>query len=154
MSLYVLTEKQVHIILDFSWNRHKKYFNITSCLFARRASVGRQESDGSTFTLKAKFQMSFSKAMIVQLMLGFVSTLTLKSLNKYTNDYVSWACNESRHIALCYIPKHRFKVPEHAFLHWVTDIKYKWLDSKAEKYKGSFKKKKKKPWHPQLETAI
>lgn len=66
--------------------------------------------------------------------------LTWKSLNKYSNDYVSWACDERRHIALCYIPKYHFKVPEHAFLHWVTDIKYKWLDSKADK--GPFEKKK------------
>lgn len=90
--------------------------------FSRSASVG---SWGSVlFPCRPNFRCHFQKRWWSNWCLFCFNAdieKEKKNLNKYTNHYVSWARNESRHIAGCYISEHHFKSPWTCILtpgHW------------------------------------
>ena len=66
----ILTKKQihVHIILDFPEIDMTSILRSLPACFVEEHQRG-GKADSSTFTLQARFQMSFSKAMIVRLIL-------------------------------------------------------------------------------------
>lgn len=76
---------------------------------------------------RPNFRCHFQKKMMALLMFVVFQQLTWeeKSQNKYTKICLSRRGDESRCLTGCYNCESHFKEPEHLFVYWVTDMKYK-----------------------------